>query len=96
MKIFSKSRGEKSKPKTLDDATDYVLSKLTVDQINEIKSNPHQDFHFSLGLYIRNNLGLVDMSNSSLIKDIGKRGFLTHPDTVSNVIVDEVVKKVLE
>lgn len=46
--------------------------------------------HHSLGRWIRNNFGLWE-ENSILKENIGKLGY-THPDEISNYIIEEYIK----
>ena len=83
-------------PKTLVEATELVLSRLSDEDKAEIASMSEDDLfmlHFGLGMWIRNNLGLWQ-GNSSLLRDcgcLGDESYLgIHPDTASMVIVKQV------
>ena len=80
-------------PKTLNDAVEKVISILKPEEIRELTSATEDElgeYHFTLGLWIRNNFRLFD-ENSPLIKNMSSRNpkydFLTDPDEISSDII---------
>ena len=81
-------------PKTVKEAVDVLLEELSKEDLEMIKNKKKDDlgdFHFSLGMYIRNEFGLWG-ENEDLFYDCfgAKKGecFLGHPDMASDKIVD--------
>ena len=75
-------------PRTVDQAVDRLLTELPEDKLAMIKSTRREDlveFHFSLGMHIRNEFGLWG-GNPRLLLSIGEREAL-HPDFASHFII---------
>lgn len=75
-------------PRTVDQAVERLLSELSEDDLAMIGSTPREDlvdFHFSLGMPIRNEFGLWG-GNFRLLLSIGEREAL-HPDIASHFII---------
>lgn len=81
-------------PKDLEDALselDKLLPKETKDKIRGMKKEGDMiEFHFSLGMWIRNEWGL--WKGSRLYVSLAKLGF-GHPDDMSGLILDEYWRK---
>lgn len=75
-------------PKNLKECFQELDKFLPVEDREEIKALPNRDemtkYHFSLGLWIRNNWGL--WSGSRLQQLMAKKGII-HPDTMSKTIL---------
>jgi hypothetical protein len=75
-------------PRTLDQAVKRLLTDVPEVDLARLKATPPGDlveFHFSLGMYIRNEYGLWD-GNLRLLLSIGKREAL-HPDFASHFVI---------
>ena len=89
-------------PKTVEEAADYVIKQFDDVEESYIKSLGKKDdmiqFHFNLGMTIRNWFGLWQ-GNDELIEDCAKAGMHAdigeerHPDTCSGVIMERVWEK---
>ena len=79
-------------PKTVSEAADYVLSRLSDEDRAALREMKEKDLmgttHFGLALWIRNNLGLWG-GNHDLLRATGEG----HPDDASHVIVRAAWKK---
>lgn len=76
-------------PKTLEEAVDNVIRSLNPEEQREFALTPENEltkYHFSLGLWIRNNFELWDES-SSLVKDLKSKNMFSHPDDISGDII---------
>lgn len=79
-------------PTTLAEAVDQVQTWLTPDQLSAFAAKSEEDlndYHFGLGMRIRNEFGLWDPS-SSLLRDCEAsqdRGGSIHPDDASMLIL---------
>jgi hypothetical protein len=77
-------------PRTIDEAVDRILAKLTDVQKDELRKAPASDLdslHFGLGAAIRNEFGLW-AGNTDLLAACGSPDM--HPDAASSVIVRAV------
>ena len=75
-------------PRTVDQAVERLLVELPEDKLAIIESTQRDDlveFHFSLGMHIRNEFGLWS-GNPRLLLSIGEREAL-HPDFASHFII---------
>jgi hypothetical protein len=80
-------------PRTVDEAVDRILVKLTDDEKDVLCQTPEDDLdelHFGLGASIRKNCGLWD-GNTDLLASCGSPDM--HPDSASAVIVQGVWEK---
>ena len=77
-------------PRTCDGAARHIVANLTDAERSELKQAPYLDlfqFHFGLGMYIRNTYGLLN-GNQELLDDCTQnaRSFIPnppHPDDIS-------------
>jgi hypothetical protein len=87
-------------PQTINAAVERIIAIMDDDEKEKVKSIPEselQKLYFSLGLYVRNELGLHE-GNDDLIKAcaISKYGdfeslfFLNDVDSASRVILEEI------
>jgi hypothetical protein len=86
----------KKYPETLEEAVESVISILSEEDRNSLKNIRKEDLielHFSLGLLIRNNLGLWGDNKKLLETDDFKDA---HPDNISSVIMKDVWDKLNE
>lgn len=83
-------------PKTVEEAVEQLLSLMSEKDKQNFRKTPKKDlimFHFSLGLYIRNNFGLWQ-GNRELLQSINKSDFpLVHPDDASSIIIEKLWKR---
>jgi hypothetical protein len=82
-------------PETLELAVEFVVAALDEDQRIALAAMSEQELgglHFSLGMWIRNQLGLWG-DNEALLRNMrGDRIFL-HPDSVSAEIIEAVWRR---
>lgn len=67
-------------PKTVDEAVDQLISTMSEEDIETLRTTPEDDlilYHFSLGSYARNEFGLWD-DNKELLQSCGS---LKYPDS---------------
>lgn len=75
-------------PKDLDDCFVQLKKQLTPEDIEKMKTGTEDDmiqYHFGLGMWMRNNWGL--WGGSRLSKWFNAQG-INHPDDMSGVILD--------
>ena len=75
------------KPDTIQEAIDILNAVLTEDQKHDIANCRETDliqYHFSLGLWIRNNFGLWQ-GNSRLLEELGAY----HADDASFTLIEK-------
>ena len=75
-------------PKDLDDCFAELKRIVPKDQIDKMKNGTEDDmskYHFSLGMWLRNNWGL--RKGSQLSKWFNEKG-IGHPDDMSGIILD--------
>lgn len=80
-------------PKTLDEAVKYLIATLDQDVKDIYKRTQRHNlvnYHFSLGMYIRNQFGLW-AGNYDLLKSCGSEDM--HPDDASMIIIQELWKR---
>ncbi len=81
-------------PKTKEEAVKRILSILTEESKETIKNTPEEKlilFHFSLGMFIRNELGLWKGGNKELSEDCcDEPSYYYDPDHVSGIIIDAI------
>ena len=97
---------KKKWPKTIEEAVDKLISVISEEDKCTIKATKKEDlisFHFSLGMYIRNEFGLWG-DNKELLRDCGLRAYpdspyddyilmLIHPDSASTEIIEALWEK---
>lgn len=77
-------------PKNLEEALS-ILNEVVSDEDKEyLKENGAISAHFSLGMWIRNNFGLWE--NSEFYEYLFNKVGLTHPDDMSNYVIEEFIK----
>lgn len=82
------------KPDSIDKAIDILMVVLSDEQKHEIKNKTKEElihYHFSLGLWIRNNFGLWG-DNTQLLNELGGG----HPDDASHVLLTKLWMKLNE
>lgn len=88
-------KNDKELPKTVEEAVDWLIEEMDQELLQQVRDAENLVvFHFGLGLYIRNQLGIYN-GNEALLQDIGSRddNYFIHPDSVSSMILDELQKK---
>ena len=81
-------RVRKPLPKTMDEAIDFVLARLSDEDKEQLRGTPREgmlELHFGLGMWMQNNWGL--WSGSRLAKWFNGHG-IKHPDDMSGIILD--------
>jgi hypothetical protein len=79
-------------PQTVDEAVEWLESVLSDEQLHEIATTAENDlidFHFGLGGYIRNALGLWKDPDNPISVDSGE----WEPDEVSGIIIERLWRK---
>ena len=77
-------------PNTVEEAL-VILDKIVSEEDKEyIKKRGAISVHLTLGMWIRNNWGLWE--NSDFYKYLHEKTGLTHPDDMSNYIIEEFIK----
>lgn len=76
-------------PKTVDEAISTLAKIISKEDKQYLIENGAISMHNSLGRWIRNEWGL--WTNSELKNELTKKGF-THPDDMSNYIIEEFIK----
>lgn len=74
-------------PMTLDEAVDFIKSKMPSDFVEFVKKSTPSGVHFGLGMQIRNDWSLWDIENP-LVKWFDKEYGITHADDISGLILD--------
>ena len=77
-------------PKNMNEVFDYFDKELTDDDKEQLKQYPAIEFHHTLGRWIRNNFELWTTQSELKAWLIDKS--LTHPDDMSNYIIEEYQK----
>ena len=79
-------------PKTLDEAVDFVLSRMDEKSKETLKNTPKDElciYHFSAGIDIRYQLNL--WHNEELLRNLSNDSFFpVHPDDASGIIIEAV------
>ena len=79
-------------PKNIDEVFNYFDKELTDDDKEQLKQYSAIKFHNTLGRWIRNNFELWNPNNKLELKAwLIDKGF-THPDDMSNYIIEEYQK----
>ena len=80
-------------PKTKEDAVNRIISILPNKDIEAIRTTPKENlnmFHFNLGIFIRNELGLWK-GNKELMEDCyGEPCYYYDADQISGIIIDGI------
>ncbi len=76
-------------PKNMQEVFEFFDKELSEEDKQELKEQPAIRFHHSLGRWIRNNFGLWEQSE--LKAWLIDKSF-THPDDMSNYIIEEYQK----
>lgn len=87
--MYSDKNEKTAVPQTLSEAISYLTNNISDEDKQYIVKNGAISVHHSLGRWIRNNWGLWE--NSELKRNLEKEG-LTHPDDMSNYIIEEFLK----
>ena len=87
--MYSDKNEKTATPQTLSEAISYLTNNISDEDKQYIIKNGAISVHHSLGRWIRNNWGLWE--NSELKRNLEKEG-LTHPDDMSNYIIEEFLK----
>jgi hypothetical protein len=103
--IKKRHKANKKWPRNVDEAIRRIMSELSDKDKNIIKNSSFNDlihFHFSLGMWIRNNFGLWK-GNRELARSLAEKFpdrvlklydcEHVEPDSASMVIIEEVWKK---
>ena len=77
-------------PKNMDEVFEFLDKELAIDDKEELKKYPAINFHHNLGRWIRNNFELWN-TQSELKAWLIDKSF-THPDDMSNYIIEEYQK----
>lgn len=78
-------------PQTLSEAVSYLRDNISDEDKKYLVENGAISVHHTLGRWIRNNWGLWE--GSELKKNLEAEGF-THPDDMSNYIIEEFMKTI--
>ena len=81
---------QKSIPTNLTNAIDILNQEISENDKRYILENGSLSVHHTLGRWIRNNWGL--WGNSELKQNIIKFTGFTHPDDMSNYIIEQFIK----
>lgn len=79
------------KPDSIQKAIDILRVYLSDEQQKELaekESHGLYEYHFSLGLWIRNNFGLWE-PDSGLMADLKSDNPFMHPDSASRVLLEK-------
>jgi len=88
----AKPRGSKNWPKTVAEAVQQILSKMSAKDRRYLLDLPREKLfalHFTWGMAIRNGLGLWG-GNEELLRDCGRKTKWVDPDSASWVIMEAV------
>lgn len=78
------------KPDTIDKAIDILKVVFTPEQLSELASKEKShifEYHFSMGLWIRNNFSLWK-PDSQLMDELKEHHPFMHPDSVSRRLIE--------
>lgn len=100
---------KKSLPKTINEAVDRLIEELDEDALNKVRDSKNlAEFHFGLGLYIRNQFVYKNDNKKELLDDVFSRFDIPedksdiryyrfrHVDNISDVIIVELQKRLQE
>jgi Domain of unknown function (DUF6794) len=85
-------------PVTIDEAVGVAIANLSDEDKARIAAMLESELiglHFSLGMWIRNNLGLWQ-GNDALMQAIRDRDPTIHPDDVSIMIIEAIWRRLRE
>lgn len=83
-------------PQSINEAIDYLIKNSSKEFIDYLYNIPQRDvsmFHFSLGMIIRNEFGIIDYSNIRLIDEINESKYgrrAVFDDDYSNALLKEL------
>ena len=77
-------------PKNLEEAIKYLDKELLQEDKDYLIKNGPISVHHSLGMWIRNNWNLWN-GESEIKENLHKLGY-SHPDDMSNYIIEEFIK----
>jgi hypothetical protein len=85
-------------PRTVDEAVDRLISVLSDENKQVIRDNTEGnliDYHFGLGMYIRNQFGLWAGNKALLESCVAQRGhaLVSHPDYASAIIIEALRRR---
>jgi len=101
----ARNRYREAWPKNVDEAIERIISELSEEDKKTLKNSAFNDliqFHFSLGMWIRNRFGLWNYNKilaASLIEKFPESVIKLYdskhvePDSASMVIIEEVWRK---
>jgi len=84
---------EENSCKTVEDAVNLVISSMSTEELEEVRSIAEEDLiflHFGLGERVRNLCGLWS-GNKDLLRACGSEEM--HPDDASSVIFNEIWRR---
>ena len=81
-------------PKTIDEAIDCIVNSLHPEDIENIKKRESGDYHFSIGMFLRNNWNMWDNATPMSIDFQNRFKLFGHGDDLSGVILEGVWAKV--
>ena len=78
-------------PNTLEEALAILDKIVSEEDIEWMKKRGATSVHLTLGMWIRNNWGFWE--NSDFYQYLCEKTGLTHPDDISNYIIEEFIKR---
>ena len=79
---------EEREKQLVDEITPLVMAKLPAETIEFLKNNPTANYHFSLGLWIRNEF-------LHHRKDLFDKGDMIEPDGLSGAIIQRILSQLI-
>jgi len=89
------SKPRKKWPRTVEEAVNRLIQEMSEEDRETLKNTPEKDlimYHFSLGMWVRNEFGLWQ-GNEELLKSCATKEPFIHPDDASSIIIEELWKK---
>lgn len=96
-------------PKTVDEAVDRLIEEMDEDALIKVRESKNlAEFHFGLGMYIRNQFVYKSDNKKELLEDVFSRFDIPddtsdiryyryrHVDNVSDVILEELQNRLRE
>ncbi len=83
------SKTKKKWPKTVDEAVERLMAEISEEDKKTLMNTPEREliqYHFGLGMYIRNEFGLWQ-GNTDLLESCCGGGYYQEPDEASSVII---------
>jgi len=100
---------KESSPKTVDQVVEMLIGELEEDVLIKVRdSESVSEFHFGLGMYIRNKYIYKNENREDLEKSMFSRHddldgkpnlqdiYFRHPDDASHIILEELQKRLRE